>query len=508
MSKTLDVWPALPIVVKYGGFPVFDPPTSEDEDNIVVALRRSDRISSIHLTVTGSLLANFVTIEEPFSVLEELVLLSQDSVQQTPPCTFRWGPHLRRLHSTRIAFPALSQRLSASRGLVDLQLHEIPSIGYLSPEAFASALSEMTQLQSLSLHFVSPTSRPSYTGISPSPGERAMLPALTRLKFRGTSEYLNSFVTRIDAPRLGDIEVGFFNQLIFHISQLVRFISLMNIQKSHRRADILSSTHAISITFTQPNTHARFTLQISCEQLDWQLSSMAQICNQFSSSGFLFGVRDLRLDTTRQSRDQDDDDSEYWPGLIHSFSGAEILSLEGNLVANILGALPAAEWAYSSLPALKFLHMTDPRSDNLSLAAMHSFVAWRPVKVEYLKKFWKCLMCRKKFSREQDRSSHEPSHLPHSIHCPLLHCAWRGNRVYAFRRHWRKTDHLSYHQQYGHAPEGDQIETFKPHVILELIKNGGISLTGGEVMACGLVEMKGRELQKLGMWTNLWGRKR
>jgi hypothetical protein len=35
---TLDWWPALPIVVEYGGSPTLDPPAPEDEDNIVVAL--------------------------------------------------------------------------------------------------------------------------------------------------------------------------------------------------------------------------------------------------------------------------------------------------------------------------------------------------------------------------------------------------------------------------------------------------------------------------------------
>ena len=157
---------------------------------------------------------------------------------------------------------------------------------------------ERTSLQYLSLHFLSPTSRPSHIGIFPPPGARVFLPALTRLKFRGTSEYLNSLVTRIRTPRLLDIEVWFFNQLVFHISQLAHFVDQI-MQKSSCRADIQSSRHAISIIFSQPELHARFVLQVYCEQLDWQLSSMAQICGQLSSSGFLCKAGDLRIDTTR-----------------------------------------------------------------------------------------------------------------------------------------------------------------------------------------------------------------
>ncbi|KAH9171624.1 hypothetical protein EDB89DRAFT_2229829 [Lactarius sanguifluus] len=386
--KTLDCWPALPTIVHYGGSPTLDPPTPEDEGNIVAALKRSDCVCSIGLTITTSLLAKLCVIEKPFSTLEELVLLSMDNVQLTLPSTLTWGTRLRSLHSTRIAFPALPQLLSSSENLVNLQLHEIPSSGYMSPKALANALSGTTQLQSLSLHFLSPSSRPSHVGISPLPGERIGLPALSRFKFQGTSEYLNDLVTRIDASRLGDIEVRFFNQLIFHISQLSCFINRIEMQKSCRRAEILSSEHSITITITQLEDHApshahftqlevrpsaRLTLQISCEQLDWQLSSMAQICDQLSSSGFLLGVGDLRINMTQSSSGQDDADSEHWPELIHTFSGVEELSLAGELTTKILRALGAADQGTSLLPALKYLGIQGPASGALR-AAIRSFV--------------------------------------------------------------------------------------------------------------------------------------
>ncbi len=120
----------------------------------MAALKQSDRVYSIALTVTNSLLENLSTISEPFSELEELVLLSRDNVQLTVPSAFRLGPHPRTLRSTRIAIPALPQLLSPSTSLVDLQLHEIPNVGYFSPAVFANALSEMTQLETLSLHFL------------------------------------------------------------------------------------------------------------------------------------------------------------------------------------------------------------------------------------------------------------------------------------------------------------------------------------------------------------------
>ena len=56
--KTLDCWPTLSIVVQYGGSPALDPPAPEDEDDIMAALKQSDRVRSISLTVTSSLFAD------------------------------------------------------------------------------------------------------------------------------------------------------------------------------------------------------------------------------------------------------------------------------------------------------------------------------------------------------------------------------------------------------------------------------------------------------------------
>ena len=38
--------------MEYGGSPALDPPAPEDEDNIMAAIKQSDRVSHISLTVT------------------------------------------------------------------------------------------------------------------------------------------------------------------------------------------------------------------------------------------------------------------------------------------------------------------------------------------------------------------------------------------------------------------------------------------------------------------------
>ena len=353
--KILDYWPTLPIVVQFGGLRAPCPPAIEDENGIMAALMQSNRVSSISLTVTNSLLEKLSAIERPFSELEELVL-SRDGMPLTLPSAFRWGVRLRTLHLTRVAIPILPELLSPSTGLVDLRLHKIPKIGYFSPDAFATALSKMTHLRLLSLHFLSFTLPRNYHDFPPQSGERVALLSLTSLKYRGTSEYLDSFVARIDAPRLRDIDIRFFSQPTMVAFQLSRFINRIEMLKSHRQANILSSENAISISFTQPEAPLRLELQISCKLLARQLSCMAQICIKLSS--FLRGVEDLCISVTRTNSGQDDSDHEGWLELTRPFIGTKWVHVVGEHSTKLVLAL---QYAHESvLPALCKLHIREP----------------------------------------------------------------------------------------------------------------------------------------------------
>ena len=354
VSKNLDCWPPLPLVINYGGSPMLDPPTPEDGDNIVTALKQSDRVRLIHLTLTKLLLERLSTISEPFSELEELVLLSEDKLQLTLPSAFQWGERIRTLHVTGIAIPTLP-RLLSSTYLVDIQLHEIPMAGYVSPQAFANALSGASHLGSLSLHFLSFPHRRNYVGLPPPGGHRIVLPVLTCFKYRGISKYLDNFVARIDTPHLGDIDITFFSQPTMDTSQLGQFIERMGMKIALSEADIQAAVHAVSISFKSSSTSTRLRLQIPCKQLDWQLSSIAQVCDQFSP--FLFGVQHLVFNTNDFSSEQDEVDDEQWVLLIRSFGGTRTLSIAGEFTTRILCALQPADEGYTSnttvLPALR-----------------------------------------------------------------------------------------------------------------------------------------------------------
>jgi hypothetical protein len=329
VQKSLDCWPTFPIVVQYGGSIELSLPTPEDEENIMTALKQSDRVISISLTITSPLQGRLSTIERPFSKLEDLVLLSRDRVRYLIlPSGFQsgpWGTRLRNLHLTRITFSALPQLLS-SVNLVDLRLHELLYPPNFSTEAFSDAFSGMTQLRLLSLHFLPPTRH--FSVLLPPSNKRVALPSLTHFDFRGIPHFLKDLVATIDAPRLGDIEVTFVNEPISDLSDLsllIKFINQIKMHKSPRRADILSSEHDLTISLMQPGVPTCLRLKLSCEPLSLQLSSMARICVQFSA--FLFNVEDLSINVQRQSRQEDGRYSEQWRKIINLFIGVKWLQV-------------------------------------------------------------------------------------------------------------------------------------------------------------------------------------
>jgi hypothetical protein len=383
--KSLDCWPNLPIIVQYGGSLELDPPAPEDEVNIMTAFNQSDRVHSISLTVTSSLLEKLNAIKRPFSKLEDLILLSRDRAQVTLPSAFGWGTRLRRLHLIRIVFSALPLLLYSSKNLVDLMLHEVPNPWLFSPEALTDALSGMVQLRSLSLHFLPTTAHICVTIPS---RKRIVFPVLTRLDFRGIAKYLEDLVARIDTPRLGDIELTFFNESILDFSKLSEFIDCIEIHKSHRRADILSSERAISISLTQPGALTCLTLQLLCKPLALQLSTMSQLCITFSA--LLTDVKDLRISATRQSREGDSLDSERWLESITSFTAVKWFHIAGNILIDIVRALQQQDKRRKTvLPSLKTLYLPQPGSRQARLREMVvSFMVLRrlsghPIEVEY-----------------------------------------------------------------------------------------------------------------------------
>ncbi|KAI0293326.1 hypothetical protein B0F90DRAFT_1928281 [Multifurca ochricompacta] len=371
VRRTLDCWPALPISIQYSGFTGRPPPALRDEDNIIAALEHPARIYEIQLSLTKSLFNKLAALkQQPFPVLEHFRLTSFDRAKlSTLPSTFfcESASRLRVLFFYGIPFSMLPKFLLSTKDLVDLTLRDIPSAGYFSPESLVTSLSGMTQLKTLYIGFASPSSRPNRRSVPPL--RRAVLSTLTSFTFCGISEYLEDVVAGIDAPALGHFYVKLFNQLMFDVPQLHQFISRAERLRVPSEARLESFKNGVSITLFQPPrtyTSGYLSLWIACNPFDWQVSSIAEICNQ--SSTLFSRVEQLYiLGHVSQPGREDEIGATEWFELFRPFTAVRSLYVSKFLGPLVVDALEdtADGPVMEVLPALRLLQFEGSQNQHL-----------------------------------------------------------------------------------------------------------------------------------------------
>jgi len=225
-----DVWPPLPLVIRDSYLC-----DSSGVNNIIDSLEHKDRVCEIKLDRLTSPLFECVTnsaaMQKPFPELIHLnmYVLDLDFKRSILPDSFlgRTAPRLRSLVLNGIPFPGLPKLLLSATHLVKLDLYGIIHSGYISPKVVATSLSALTSLEYLRLHFLYARPPPALESrhLPPRPLTHSILPSLTKIIFKGSREYLDKILARIDAPRLTDLHISFFNQDIFDTPQLFQFIS-------------------------------------------------------------------------------------------------------------------------------------------------------------------------------------------------------------------------------------------------------------------------------------------
>jgi len=289
-SKTLDIWPELPIVVVAG-----NRRSQDDVTNAIAALRHHNRVCKIYYErFQGSTSKEFAEIDEPFPALTSLWLIAlSSSAQNVPvlPDSFLGGsaPLLRSLYFYGIPYPSIGTLLSSTANLVRLSLHRIPHSGYISPETIVPCLSMLPRLGELELGFRYPRSPARRASRHPPPLTRVVFPSLTYLEFYGDIEYLEDILSQIETPMLNRSDFRFFNQLVFDTPLFGHFI---------RRTETFMTTHTARVEFygwsvkvalsgreeMANNDVETLSLSISCNPLDWQLSALPQVLNSFLPS--------------------------------------------------------------------------------------------------------------------------------------------------------------------------------------------------------------------------------
>jgi hypothetical protein len=380
--ELIRIWPPFPIIIK----DLVDMPMPENYD-FDAAIVHPNRVCDINLHLTSSQLQRLASaMQEHFPALMHLTFgFGDDYGGRAPalPDGFLGGsaPRLQSLELESIPFPALPKLLLSATDLVRLTLRNIPHSGYFSPERIVTCLTVMANLKSLSIEFESPLSRPDPRQRLPSPWRRAVLPALTRFEFQGVSDYLEDVVAWVDAPLLDSIWITFFHQLIFDIPQLSRFMERTRRFEALNEVHVDFDYHGVQVG-NLPQTRTfdeKSRLRISCTELDWQLSSLAQVVALsffppiLVEHLYIYGPRYLL------SQWQDENENTQWLEVFHRFTSVKNLYVCKEFAQCIALALQelVGEIMMEALPALESLFLEELQPSGPVQEAIGQFVAAR-----------------------------------------------------------------------------------------------------------------------------------
>ena len=382
VKQMLDVWPTLPIVVHDREL-CFLPPTVKAK-NIIAALGHRDRVCEITLCPPLFLFDSFITMmQEPFTMLTRLEIVSLFQRAPVLPDSFLGGyaPLLRSLHLNNVPFPALPKLLLSTNDLVDLCLISLPYSWYISPEAMAACLSTLTRLKKFDLRF---DYHPDISGqlSSSPPTPHVNLPALSHFEFHGTSEYMEEFVTQINAPQLSYIRILLLNQLPFDMSQVTQFIGRIENFKVPHHAVVEFRLEYADVNFSMfEDTPNRTTLLVRIPRtaLEWRFFSLAEPSGPSSSPFRLSCFESLAIFDKTDMRYWEGLEKTRWLELLRPFTTVKDLYLCEELalsVARVLRGL-TGERATEVLPVLQRIFVRGRQKSEAVALAIEPFITER-----------------------------------------------------------------------------------------------------------------------------------
>jgi hypothetical protein len=382
----MDVWPPLPLFVR-----CHEPEeAAESVDNTVAVLgEHSDRVCDLDIIgpERSDLEKLLAAVQVPFPELTYLRLwLSDIETPPVLPASFLGGsaPRLKYIWFGGVPFPSLPKLLLSATHLVSLSLEDIPHSGYISPEAIVTALSTLTRLTALRLLLESPQSFPDRARQRPPPPTHSALPALTYFYFRGVSEYLEVIMARIDTPRLNNLCVILFNDIVFDIPQFTQFVGRTPMLKPLEKAHFTFEDDTVIITLSSPASGKDESLEVGiiCSELHWQVSSMKQICTTlclrpFSTLEDLHFFEDLQW---RELEDWPDNiENALWLELLHPFTSVKNLYLSEYIAQHIVPSLQdlVGGKATEVLPTLQNIFLEELQPSGPVQEGIQQFVSRR-----------------------------------------------------------------------------------------------------------------------------------
>ena len=327
----------------------------EDEEGIILALQRRDRVRRIRIRKPVSTLQKLIiALDGEFPILEFLLIdhqryhrpIIEYITNLNLPETFR-APNLREIVTENFATPIESPSFRTMGNLICLEICKIPSSGYFHPNALIQWISLMPQLERFGIGFNCYNFRrdverqlmrtPIIT--------RATLPNLRSFGFGGTSAYLEALLPWLTTPLLEKLQVYFFNRMMYSIPHLRQF---MNTAGNLRLKTVTFNFNADCLWVeAYPDTGAKmYTLdmQLGGKHLDWQVVSAAQVFHALKTAlsaveglTFRYGGRYVSSQWNRQA------DRTHWREILGSFGKVKTLRVEYGLVEQVSRALQPGE---------------------------------------------------------------------------------------------------------------------------------------------------------------------
>jgi hypothetical protein len=403
LEEMLSMWPPLPIDIWVDTGKCY-----YEDTNIIAALdsEHNDRISRINLwdILWSEMEDVLAAMHRPFPALTCLVLAVDvyEHMMESPlsavPDSFLGGsaPHLQILILHHIPFPGLPKLLLSATRLVKLYLTRIPVSVYFPPEVLVDCLSVLTRLEILNVGFdefgESFLGRFDQTSRYPPPPKRLLLSVLTELSFRGSNEYSEDLVARIDAPLLDTLRIAFFREPVIDTLQLSRFIGRAPKLKTRDEARVVFYQREVSVALPLPQTNnvPPLKLGISYKQTQLHLSPLARVCGSSFPKDFIPAVNHLDIIWNLWgSEDPEVIENSEWLELLRPFTAVKSLYISEEAVPRIAPALQelVGERVIEVLPALETLTLyksaSGPIQEGIARFVSARQLTGHPVAISY-----------------------------------------------------------------------------------------------------------------------------
>ena len=392
--QSLVYWPLiLPLVIDYPGPASSCSSTPGDEDDIIAALRHTDRIHRVDICATSSLFGKVTSVmQKSFPVLRHLEFIWDTKDYRSPfptlPRGFLGGsaPRLEYLYLGGVSFPGLPKLLLSAGNLLSLRLNDI--MQNIPHETMVAGLAVLTRLYTLAIDF--------NNEIAPSPDQGRSrsnhpmlitLPALTIFQYQGYSEYLEDLLALVNMPLVDSIAIDYFVGEIQAL-QLSQFIGRTKILKDaqFRRAYVEFCHERVNVSLElglpqgEPQTDVNLWLTLLGPldiQVPYVVGVLGQVVAIFSNVGHLFTHAPRCLEW----RDMDDMDGNEWLPFLHPFPAVETLRLSEDMVPYIVSAFEdiPEEMITEVMPALHLLWLDEEeeREEDEPVESIERFLSMR-----------------------------------------------------------------------------------------------------------------------------------